>query len=124
MFTKTPHSKFKTEVPLEARLAESKRIKSKYPDRVPIICERHTGSSDNVPGLDKNRYLVPEELTVGQFLYVVRQRLNLSSEQAIFLFTANNVLPPTSKMLRALYAEFQDEDGFLYLFYSSENAFG
>ena len=42
------------------------------------------------------RYLVPADLTVGQFLYVIRKRIKLNSEKAIFIFV-DNVLPPTGK---------------------------
>lgn len=40
------------------------------------------------------RYLVPADLTVGQFVYVVRKRIKLSPEKAIFIFV-KNILPPT-----------------------------
>jgi Autophagy protein Atg8 ubiquitin like len=40
------------------------------------------------------RYLVPSDLTLGQFVYVIRKRINLSAEKAIFMFV-DNVLPPT-----------------------------
>jgi len=40
------------------------------------------------------RYLVPADLTVGQFVYVIRKRIKLSAEKAIFIFV-DNVLPPT-----------------------------
>jgi GABA(A) receptor-associated protein len=40
------------------------------------------------------RYLVPSDLTVGQFVYVIRKRIKLSPEKAIFIFV-KNVLPPT-----------------------------
>ena len=43
-----------------------------------------------------SRYLVPAELTVGQFVYVVRKRIKLSAEKAIFVFVSN-VLPPTGE---------------------------
>ena len=42
------------------------------------------------------RYLVPADLTVGQFVYVVRKRIKLSAEKAIFIFV-KNILPPTGK---------------------------
>ena len=42
------------------------------------------------------RYLVPADLTVGQFVYVVRKRINLSPEKAIFIFV-KNILPPTGE---------------------------
>jgi hypothetical protein len=41
------------------------------------------------------RYLVPTDLTVGLFVYVIRKRIKLISEKAIFIFV-KNVLPPTS----------------------------
>jgi hypothetical protein len=37
---------------------------------------------------------VPSDLTVGQFVYVIRKRIKLSPEKAIFIFV-KNVLPPT-----------------------------
>ena len=40
------------------------------------------------------RYLVPGDLTVGQFVYVIRKRIKLTPEKAIFVFVGN-VLPPT-----------------------------
>jgi GABA(A) receptor-associated protein len=44
------------------------------------------------------RYLVPSDLTVGQFVYVIRKRIKLSPEKAIFIFV-KNVLPPTGGTL-------------------------
>lgn len=98
------------------------------------------------------RYLVPADLTVGQFVYVVRKRIKLSPEKAIFIFV-KNILPPTGKvivnftsmitkmlanlltncvlnhvftaaMMSAIYEDNKDEDGFLYMIYSGENTFG
>src|SRR4051794_22645777 len=40
------------------------------------------------------RYLVPADLSVGQFVYVIRKRIKLKPEKAIFIFV-NNTLPPT-----------------------------
>lgn len=45
---------------------------------------------------DECRYLVPADLTVGQFVYVVRKRIKLSAEKAIFIFV-KNILPPTGE---------------------------
>ncbi|MBA0811832.1 hypothetical protein Gohar_025847, partial [Gossypium harknessii] len=69
------------------------------------------------------RYLVPADLTVGQFIYVVRKRIKLSAEKAIFVFV-KNTLPPTAALMSAIYEENRDEDGFLYMTYSGENTFG
>ena len=47
--------------------------------------------------LARSRYLVPADLTVGQFVYVIRKRIKLSAEKAIFIFV-DNVLPPTGQL--------------------------
>ncbi|KAG0471339.1 hypothetical protein HPP92_015885 [Vanilla planifolia] len=93
----------------------------KYPDRIPVIVEKAERS--DIPDIDKKKYLVPADLTVGQFVYVVRKRIKLSAEKAIFIFV-KNTLPPTAAMMSAIYEENKDEDGFLYMTYSGENTFG
>ncbi|GLC45245.1 Autophagy- protein 8d [Pleodorina starrii] len=83
---------FKQEHSLDKRKAEAARIKEKYPDRIPVIVEKAERS--DIPDIDKKKYLVPSDLTVGQFVYVIRKRIKLSPEKAIFIFV-KNVLPPT-----------------------------
>ncbi|KAG5372247.1 Autophagy-related protein 8 [Yarrowia sp. C11] len=114
-------SKFKDEHPFEKRRAEAERIRKKYDDRVPVICEKVEKS--DIPVIDKKKYLVPADLTVGQFVYVIRKRIKLSSERAIFIFV-DDVLPPTAALMSSIYEEHKDEDGFLYVTYSGENTFG
>ncbi len=62
-------------------------------------------------------------MTVGQFVYVIRKRIKLPSEKAIFIFV-NDILPPTAALISTIYEEHKDEDGFLYVLYSGENTFG
>lgn len=76
-----------------------------------------------MPEIDKNKYLVPYDLTIGQFVYVIRRRIDVPAERAIFIFV-NDILPPTAATLSSVYEEHKDEDGFLYILYSSENTFG
>lgn len=47
------------------------------------------------------RYLVPADLTVGQFVYVIRKRIKLSPEKAIFIFV-KAVLPATGTVARGV----------------------
>ena len=112
---------FKNKFPLKKRTDESTRIRKKYPDRVPVIVEKD--ESSDIDNIDKKKYLVPADLTVGQFVYVVRKRIKLEPEKAIFWFI-NNTLPPTSSLMSHVYNEHKDTDGFLYIVYSDESAFG
>ncbi|KAH9777305.1 Autophagy-related protein 8f [Citrus sinensis] len=118
-------SYFKQEHDLEKRRAEAARIREKYPDRIPIIVfvELAVTSVFIVAMIADRWYLVPADLTVGQFVYVIRKRIKLSAEKAIFIFV-DNVLPPTGAIMSAIYEEKKDEDGFLYVTYSGENTFG
>jgi GABA(A) receptor-associated protein len=112
---------FKEEHPLEKRQAESARIRDKYPDRIPVIVEK--ADKSDIPDIDKKKYLVPADLTVGQFVYVIRKRIKVSPEKAIFMFV-NHVLPPTAALMADVYEDHKDEDGFLYITYSGESTFG
>ena len=105
----------------EKRKEESIRILSKFHDRIPVICERVEDS--DIPNIDKRKYLVPSDLTVGQFVYVIRRRIHLPSEKAIFIFV-KDILPPTAALMSTIYEQYKDEDGFLYVVYSGENTFG
>jgi len=112
---------FKEEHPLEKRQSEAARIREKYPERVPVIVEK--AEKSDIPEIDKKKYLVPADLTVGQFVYVIRKRIKLSPEKAIFIFV-KNVLPPTAALMSSIYQDHKDDDGFLYITYSGENTFG
>lgn len=112
---------FKQEHSLDSRREESQKIRRKYPDRIPVVVEKVNTSS--IPDIDKRKFLVPSDLTVAQFMYIIRKRIQLAPEKAMFLFV-NKMLPTTSSTMGIIYDEHKDEDGFLYIAYSGENTFG
>ncbi|XP_078446934.1 ubiquitin-like superfamily protein [Wolffia australiana] len=112
---------FKEEFSFAERLQESKEIIFKYPDRIPVVAERF--SRTDIPELEKKKYLVPREMTVGQFIHIISSRLHLPPGKALFVFVKNS-LPPTSSRLDSIYETCRDEDGFLYMCYCSEKTFG
>ena len=116
-------TKFMMNHSFESRKKEATRIIEKYPDRIPIIIEPANVKNNELPDIDKKKYLVPKDLIVGQFMYVIRKRIKLSSEKAIYLFVGN-IIPPSSGTLSSLYYNYKNEDGFLYITYSGENTFG
>ena len=105
----------------EKKYIESKRIREKYPERVPVIVEKAKGC--NLNDIDKKKYLVPCDITIGQFISIIRQRIKLAPDKAIFIFI-NNVLPPTSATIYSIYNEMKHGDGFLYIYYNGESVFG
>jgi len=113
---------FKKKKTFNERLNESITIRNKYPDRIPIVCERQ---GTNIPKIDKTKYLVPKDLTMGQFLYVIRKRLTLDPSLGLFLFIGEKgLLINSAKLASECYNYHKDKDGFLYIKYSGENTFG
>ena len=108
---------------LNDRIKECKRILAKYPNRVPIIVEKDIRAK-NIPTIDKKKYLVPNDLTLGQFMYVIRKRIKISAEKGLYIFVNETVIPASSKLISAIYSEHKSEDGFLYITYTGENTFG
>jgi GABA(A) receptor-associated protein len=121
-FTSGEKSKrFKNIYSFDERQRESTLIKKKYCDRVPIIVER---SNDNIPLLDKKKYLVPHSLTIGEFILVIRRKIKLNQSVGMYLFFNNNILVSSSEYIGDSYNKYKDADGFLYIKYSGENTFG
>ena len=112
---------FKKKYSLKHRKSEAKRILAKYPDRIPIIV--NIPKNSGLPELDKKKYLIPGNMTLGQFMYVLRKRISLRPETALFLYVGNT-LAPTSEMVSQIYENNKDEDSFLYLSVLSESTFG
>jgi len=111
---------FRQKHTLEVRKEEAQRILSKYPDRIPVICQR---ANNNIKDLDKKKYLIPNDLKMIDFLMVVRRRLELPAHQSLFVFI-NDKLINGSELLSKIYDSEKDEDGFLYVMYGGESTFG
>jgi GABA(A) receptor-associated protein len=105
----------------EEKKKEGDIVRKKYPDHVPVIVTK--AKKSNICEIDKNKFLVPGYLTIGQVIYVIRKRIKLKKEQAIFLFI-NNTLPPTSALMSQIYKEKMSTCGFLYVTYATESTFG
>lgn len=112
---------FKEKHPFEKRQKEAGTIRAKYPERVPVIVEKSISS--DIQAIDKNKFLAPCDLTLGQFMYIIRRRMKLPPEKALFVFIRNHI-PVQSALLSSLYDEYADKDGFLYMTYAGENTFG
>jgi GABA(A) receptor-associated protein len=107
---------------LEERKKEVLSLLKKYPNRIPIYLEK--SSSCTAVELDhKKKFLVPDELQVGQFLYTIRQRIKLRPDQALFIFF-NKQQVNTNELLKNVYEKHRAQDDMLYATYTTENTFG
>lgn len=107
----------------DKRKEESTHILNKYPDRIPVIVEK-SDSSPTLKDIDKHKYLIPRDLTIGQFIHLIRQRIKIDAKDSIFIFIDNRVIPKTSDTIGQVYEQNQDKDGFLYVSYSAQQTFG
>jgi len=113
-------SRYKEKHDFLKRKNESELILAKYPNRIPIICERY---DKTLPHLDRKKYLIPEDLIIANFLLVIRKRLKLESHKSLYL-AINNKIPATNQYISTIYDKYCDEDGFLYINYCEETTFG
>ena len=113
--------KFKKENSEEKRISESEKILKKYPNRIPVIVEKDPRSKLN--DIDKNKFLVPSDMNFAQFIYVIRKRIKLLPEEALFLFV-NGIMATNGSSMNSIYQTHKDKDGFIYITYTSENTFG
>ena len=113
---------FKNKHSFKQRKLDCDQILLKYPDRIPVLCEKHPYSK-NAPDIDKHKYLVCYDLTIGQFMLVIRKRMNVKPEVGLYMFI-NGTIYSNSTFLQELYLDFRDYDGFLYIEYDVENTFG
>ena len=71
--TPNPIFDYKKRKSFEDRLSESK-IMEKHPDKIPIIVSKCSKSHLN--NIDKNKYLVSNDMTTSQFIYRLEKELN------------------------------------------------
>ena len=113
--------KYKQRYSEKDRKFESARVMAKYPEKIPmIVCK---ANNCNLMNIDKEKYLVPKDMTLGQFIFIIRKRIKLNQSESLFIMV-NNGLLPGSKVLQDIYDSNKDDDGFLYITYTSENTFG
>ena len=96
----------------------------KHPDKIPVIITK-AKSTNNLPEIDKHKFLIPRDMTFGHVLSVVRKRLKMeNSPIAIFVSVQNKFIPAASLRLDAVYTQHKSIDDVLYLQYYGENTFG
>ncbi|XP_069911058.1 microtubule-associated proteins 1A/1B light chain 3C-like isoform X3 [Oryctolagus cuniculus] len=95
----------------------------KVPKQDPVIVERYPREK-LLSLLDKTKFLVPQELTMSQFLSIIRSRMVLRATEAFYLLVDNKSLVSMSMTMAEIYQDYKDKDGFVYMTYASQEMFG
>jgi len=98
---------------------EINRLRSKYPDRIPIILRK---GNTTVNEIVRSKFLVPSTITFGEFIYNIRRLYKLKPEKALF-FYINDTLPTNSDAVSVIHQKYA-VNGALNVVYSEENTFG
>ena len=129
-----------TEVNFSKKKVEQMMLKN--PNRVPIII------TSNSFKIDKLKYIVPDTITIGELMCMLRKKNNIDPQEAIFLFIKDNntqprnekeinnksknnskkenegILVPSSSTLGTLHQQHKDENLILHIFFEKEAVFG
>jgi GABA(A) receptor-associated protein len=104
----------------QLKINSIKQLKIKYPNRTPIFIK----TNDDLT-LDKQKFLVPSELTWGEFMCIVRKRLKtvIKKEEALFIFVKDKI-PAASALVKNTAKENFDENEMMTCLLTKESTFG
>ena len=111
---------FKKTYDFNTRYNQCSNIIQKYPNRIPIILE-HKPSSRSYTQHNTKKYLVPKHVTIGQFVYIIKKKLDMRTDDESLFFSIHDTLPEITATLHEIYEQYKDNDGYLYILYFNEN---
>jgi GABA(A) receptor-associated protein len=99
---------------------KSNALRSKYYGYVPVIVEKKEKSKDTT----FMKFLVPSDMTFSCFISVMRKKMDLQPQKALFVFTKENMFPKASDLMLEIDKKNKGDDGFLRLYAAEEETFG
>jgi len=61
---------------LGQRVREVETVRKEHPSKVPVIIERYR-HENQLPPLDRSKFLIPEHLSVGELIKILRYELSI-----------------------------------------------
>jgi len=97
-------------------------ILKKYPNKVPLVIHHNKNKKK------LHKFIIPSDSSIMDLLYIIRKRVNLEPEQAIYIYvntpTGKSNLLSSNLILSSIYKENKLDNGLLYFIYAEENLFG
>ena len=107
---------------LDERKAENQNVMQLNPGKIAIICEKSPKS--RIADIEKSKFLVASDISLNQFTLMIRKRLKMAKEEAIFLLVNGKKSLTGDDTMLDIYNKYKNEDGFLYIAYASEEVWG
>ena len=107
---------------LEERKREFQTVMEANPDKIAIICEKAPKS--HILDIEKSKYLVKNDVTLNQFSLMIRKKLKIEKEQALFFLINGKKSLSGDNSMQEIYNKYKNDDGFLYIAYAGEEIWG
>lgn len=88
----------------------------KYPDRKAAVIT--PSKKSKLPELKKNKFLLPNEMQIGNILSIIRKEIFLKPQEALFLLINNKLVSNTATVSEVFEGEI------IKIEYTIENTFG
>jgi hypothetical protein len=98
------------------------RLRTRHPNFIPIYVTK-APNARNTPDIKKSKFLVPNDYTVANVMYIIRKYLDMKSNQGLFLFI-NHHVPSQSMTMTEVEKLYKCSDGLIRITYALENTFG
>jgi hypothetical protein len=104
---------------------ETDNIKLKHPNRVPILISVSQNDKSLFNLITNHKYMIPKDMTFTEFIQIIRHRIHLDSNEALFaILSEQNIMPKMSSLVGELYEKYKSNDGYLVITLTKENTFG
>ena len=109
---------------LESKEKNFDNIIKKYPDKVLLYVTLDNTLENNLP---KDKFLVPKDITFGEFCVNLKKYITLksSAEGLCYLIgDQENIIPRMNENINYLYQKYKNSNSVLYVMVCKENIFG
>ena len=106
----------------ESRKKESNELLEKHPDKLPIILEKDP--SCKLKEMKKKKYLLLKKSTISQLQEIIKRKTELPEKESLFLQVRTKYGLSGETTIEDVYSKYKDQDGFLYIMYTSELIYG